>query len=161
MKHTISLSLFLATLWWLLSGYPKPILLGLGVFSVAFTVWLAHRMDVIDQESHPIHLSRQLVIFWVRLFVEIVVSNLQVVAAILSPRRDSIQPHFLQVRSRQTTALGQVLLANSITLTPGTVTVGMDEGELLVHALSTASGAAVAEGQLDAMIPLDIEEVAP
>ena len=93
-------------------------------------------------------------------FVEIVVSNLQVVASILSPRRNNIQPHFLRVRSRQNTALGQVLLANSITLTPGTVTVGLDNGELLVHALSTASGAAVVEGQLDAMIPPDLEEIA-
>ncbi len=160
MKHTISLSLFLATLWWLLSGYPKPILLGLGVVSVAFTVWLANRMDVIDQESHPVHLSRQLLTFWARLFVEIVVSNLQVVAAILTPGRNQIQPHFLRVRSRQRTALGQVLLANSITLTPGTVTVSMDQGELLVHALSTSSGAAVVEGQLDAMIPADLEESA-
>ncbi|MCB1601442.1 MAG: Na+/H+ antiporter subunit E [Lysobacterales bacterium] len=160
MKHTISLSLLLATLWWVLSGYPKPILLGLGLFSVAFTVWLANRMDVIDRESHPVHLSRQLLVFWARLFVEIVVSNLQVVASILSPRRNNIQPHFLRVRSRQNTALGQVLLANSITLTPGTVTVGLDNGELLVHALSTASGAAVVEGQLDAMIPPDLEEIA-
>lgn len=157
MKHTISLGLFLATLWWLLSGYAKPLLLGLGLFSVVFTVWLARRMDVIDRESHPIHLSWQLLIFWARLLLEIVKSNLQVVGAILSPRSDSIQPHFLRVRTRQPSALGQVLLANAITLTPGTVTVGLTEDELLVHALSRASGAGVVEGQLDAMIPTDLE----
>lgn len=157
MKHTISLGLFLATLWWLLSGYAKPILLGLGLFSVVFTVWLAHRMDVIDRESHPIHLSWRLLVFWARLLTEIVKSNIQVVGAILSPRRDNIQPHFLRVRTRQQTALGQVLLANAITLTPGTVTVGLNEDELLVHALSRASGAGVVEGQLDAIIPADLE----
>lgn len=161
MKHTISLSLLLAMLWWLLSGYAEPILLGLGLFSVLFTVWLARRMDVIDRESHPIHLSLPLLRFWPRLLVEIIVSNMQVVGAILLPGRYPIQPHFVRVRTRQTTALGRVLLANSITLTPGTVTVGMDQDELLVHALSTAGGAAVAEGQLDLLIPVDIEDVKP
>ena len=158
MKHTISITLFLAALWWLLSGYAQPILLGLGAFSVAFTVWLSRRMDVIDHESHPIHLSLGLIGFWMRLIVEIVVSNLQVIGAILSPRADSIQPHFLRVRMRQSSALGKVILANAITLTPGTVTVGLEGDELLVHALTRTSGDGVREGLLDRLVPGDVEE---
>ena len=160
MKHTISITLFLAALWWLLSGYAQPILLGLGAFSVAFTVWLSRRMDVIDHESHPIHLSLGLIGFWMRLIVEIVVSNLQVIGAILSPRADSIQPHFLRVRMRQSSPLGKVILANAITLTPGTVTVAMEGDELLVHALTRASGDGVREGQLDRLVPGNVEEPA-
>lgn len=158
MKHTISLAVLLSALWWVLSGYAKPLLLGLGVCSVGFTLWLARRMDVIDHESHPIHISWQLARFWIRLLREIAVSNLQVVAAILSPGRHPIQPHFLRVRTRQQSALGQVLLANSITLTPGTVTVRQEGDELLVHALTAASAQGVREGQLDGMIPADVEE---
>lgn len=158
MKHTISLAAFLGALWWVLSGYAQPLLLGFGAFSVGFTVWLARRMDVIDHESHPIHLSWPLLRFWIRLLREIAVSNLQVIAAILSPSRNPIQPHFLRVRSRQPSVLGNVLLANSITLTPGTVTVQQQGDELLVHALTTASAQGVHEGQLDMLIPADIEE---
>jgi multicomponent Na+:H+ antiporter subunit E len=160
MKHTISLGLLLGILWWVLSGFAQPLLLGFGVFSVAFTLWLARRMDAIDHESHPIHLSVGLLRFWVRLIVEIVISNLQVLRAILSPGTNSIQPHFLRVRVRQTTDLGKVILANSITLTPGTVSISLDGDELLVHALTRASGQAVRDGQLDLLVPTDVEEVA-
>jgi multicomponent Na+:H+ antiporter subunit E len=161
MKHTISLGLLLGILWWVLSGFAKPLLLALGTFSVLFTLWLARRMDAIDHESHPIHMSFGLLRFWARLVVEIVVSNLQVLGAILSPRQNAIQPHFLRVRVRQTSDLGKVILANSITLTPGTVSVALIGDELLVHALTRASGQAVRDGQLDLLVPSDVEEVQP
>ncbi len=160
MKHTISLGLMLAALWWVLSGFAQPLLLGFGAFSVVFTLWLARRMDAIDRESHPIHLSFGLLRFWARLIVEIVVSNLQVLSAILSPRANALQPHFLRVRVRQTSDLGKVILANSITLTPGTVSIALNGDELLVHALTRASGQGVRDGQLDLLVPADVEEVA-
>lgn len=157
MKHTISLTLTLALLWWVLSGYAQPLLLGFGAASVAFCVWLARRMDLVDHESHPLHWSWRLLRFWAQLLREIAVSNLQVLAAILSPRR-AISPHFVRVRTRQASALGKVTLANAITLTPGTVTVALEHDELLVHALTRASAQGVLDGQLDALVPADVED---
>jgi multicomponent Na+:H+ antiporter subunit E len=156
MKHTISLSLFLALLWWVLSGYPKPLLLGLGLFTVIVSVWLAHRLDVIDHESHPIHFSWPLVKFWRRLLIEITRSSLQVLGQILRGNR-AIQPQFLSVKVEQRSALGRVILGNAITLTPGTVTVLTNGGEFVVHALSKESAKGVEDGELDALIPQDIE----
>lgn len=156
MKRVLSLAVFLGALWWLLSGQTKPLLLGFGAASVALVVWFAHRMELVDRESHPVHLSGPLARFWTVLIREITVSNIDVVRAILSPRLP-IQPHFLRVRTRQPTDLGKVILANSITLTPGTVTVDVQGDELLVHALTEASGRAVEEGQLDRAVPLDCE----
>jgi len=156
MKRVVSLAVFLGALWWLLSGQTKPLLLGFGVASVAIVVWLARRMEVVDHESHPVHLSGQLARFWAMLVREITVSNIDVVRAILSPG-PPIQPHFLRVRTRQPTDLGKVILANSITLTPGTVTVDVRGDELLVHALTESSGRAVEEGHLDRAVPLDCE----
>ena len=156
MKRVVSLAVFLGALWWLLSGQTKPLLLGFGVLSIAIVVWLARRMEVLDHESHPVHLSGPLVRFGAMLAREITVSNIDVVRAILSPG-PPIQPHFLRVRTRQTTDLGKVILANSITLTPGTVTVDIRGDELLVHALTESSGRAVEEGQLDRAVPLDCE----
>lgn len=156
MKRVVSLAVFLGALWWLLSGQTKPLLLGFGVASVTLVVWLARRMAVVDHESHPVHLSGPLVRFWAMLIREITVSNIDVVRAILSPG-PTIQPHFLRVRTRQTTDLGKVILANSITLTPGTVTVDVQGDELLIHALTASSGRAVEEGHLDRAVPLDYE----
>jgi multicomponent Na+:H+ antiporter subunit E len=157
MKRVLSLAVFLGALWWLLSGQTKPLLLGFGVASVALVVWFSRRLEVVDHESHPVHLSAPLARFWAVLLREITVSNIEVVRAILSPRLP-IQPHFLRVRTRQTTDLGKVILANSITLTPGTVTVDVQGDVLLVHALTKSSGRAVEEGQLDRAVPLDCEE---
>jgi multicomponent Na+:H+ antiporter subunit E len=156
MKRVLSLAVFLGALWWLLSGQTSPLLLGFGVASVAIVVWFARRMALVDHESHPVHLSMPLVRFWALLIREITVSNIDVVRAILSPG-PPIQPHFVRVRTRQPTDLGKVILANSITLTPGTVTVDIRGDELLVHALTEASGRAVEEGQLDRAVPLDSE----
>ena len=156
MKRVLSLAVFLGALWWLLSGQAKPLLLGFGVLSVAFVAWLARRMEVVDHESHPVHLSSSLARFWVLLVREITVSNIEVVRAILSPG-PPIQPHFLRVRTRQQSDLGKAILANSITLTPGTVTVDVQGDELLVHALTEASGRAVEEGHLDRAVPIDCE----
>lgn len=156
MKHTISLSLFLALLWWVLSGYPKPLLLGLGLFTVIVSVWLAHRLDVIDHESHPIHFSWPLVKFWRRLLIEITRSSLQVLGQILRGSR-AIQPQFLSVKVEQRSALGRVILGNAITLTPGTVTVLTNGSHFVVHALSNESAKSVEDGELDALIPQDVE----
>ncbi len=157
MKRALSFALFLAVLWWLLSGQTSPLLLGFGVLSVLGTIWLSRRMGVIDQESHPVHLSWALLRYWAQLGREIVVSNIDVVRQILSPRL-RIEPYFLRVRTTQPTDLGKVILANSITLTPGTVTVDLRGDELLVHALTHASGRAVEDGQLDKLVPRDREE---
>ncbi len=159
MKRTLSLAVFLALLWWTLSGYASPLLLTFGALSVAGTLWIARRMGTVDHESHPVHMSWRLTRYWVHLGREIIVSNVDVARAIVSPRL-AIAPRFLRVRTRQPSDLGKVVLANSITLTPGTVTIDLRGDELLVHALTEASGRAVAEGDLDRRVPRDVEEPA-
>jgi len=158
MKHTVSLFILLALLWWILSGYTKVLLLSLGLVSVALTVFISHRMDVIDSESHPTHISFKLVIYWLHLLREIVVSNIAMVKLILSPRPD-IDPRIIRVSIRQKTDLGKVVLGNSITLTPGTVTLDFNnfEDEIEVHALNQAFAEDVEAGSLDKRVPAHIE----
>lgn len=155
-KHTISLTVFLGLLWWVLSGYPKPLLLSFGVATVVFSVWLAHRLDVIDHESHPIHFSLPLLRFWRRLLLEIIRSSGHVLLQILRGRH-GIEPKFLTVQVRQRSALGRVILGNAITLTPGTVTVLTNGHEFLIHALTKESAQGVVDGELDSLIPQDVE----
>ncbi len=157
MKHTLSLALFLAALWWVLSGFTKPILLSFGVVSVLFTVWLCRRMRVIDAESHPLHLTWPLIRYWVFLSKEIIISNAQVVRLILSPGAKT-EPHFIKVSTHQDTDLGRTILANSITLTPGTVSVAISGQDLLVHALTKETAQAVIDGDLDVRVPGAMED---
>lgn len=156
MKLSISLLLSLALTWWLLSGYALPLQLALGLASVLLCVWLARRMELIDRESHPLHLSAALLRFWAGLLRDIVVSNLQVLRLVYAPRA-ALSPEVVTVQARPRDALGQVILANAITLTPGTVTMDLEGGRLVVHALTAAGAADVRAGTMDARVPLDTE----
>lgn len=148
MLHVISLGLVLFGLWLLLSGYFVTLLLGLGVASVAIIVWIAHHMDVIDHEGHPIHLTQRVLLYWPWLIKEIVLSNIHVARVIVS-RDMPIRLSLLKVRSTQKTELGQVVYANSITLTPGTVTIEVDKDILCVHALTRGTADNLMSGEMD------------
>ena len=75
-------------------------------------------------------------------------ANVDVARRILTPGR-SISPTMLRVRATQRTDLGRVVFANSITLTPGTVSVDVGEDEILVHALSRDGAEELAGGEMD------------
>ncbi len=146
--HSISLGLALFGVWLLLSGFFEPLLLGLGVFSCVIVVLIANRMDLIDHEGVPIHLGWRILTYWVWLAVEIVKANLDVARRILDPRLP-IHPLLIRVKASQTSELGQVIYANSITLTPGTVSMHVGGGEILVHALTKEMAEDLEGGEMD------------
>lgn len=150
MLHTLSLSAILAVLWFLLSGFFEPLMLSFGVLSVALTVWLAHRMDVVDHEGHPIHLAPHVLLkYWPWLAWQILKSNWDVAKIILAPKLN-IQPHTFDTQASQSTEVGLTLYANSITLTPGTVTVDMKaKGVFEIHALTNAAREGVEDLNMD------------
>lgn len=149
MLHTIGLGVVLSSLWLLLSGlFDNLLILSLGLASVLFVLYIAHRMDVIDHEGHPVHLGWRAITYWPWLMWEIVKANIDVAKIIISPKME-IQPHFFEVDASQTTELGHVIYANSITLTPGTVTVDVEDGVLRVHALTKEAADGVKSGEMD------------
>jgi len=156
MKHLTSLLIVLIVLWWILSGYTYPLLLSLGAVSILFTLYLAHRMNVVDEESHPMHISIKLLKYWVYLIGQIILSNVTMVRIILDPKAD-IDPRIVRVNSRQASGLGKVVLGNSVTLTPGTVTVDIHGDEFEIHALNGAIAAAVERGEMDRRVPGNVE----
>lgn len=159
MKHMTGLIFFLAVLWWVLSGYTKILLISLGVVSVLFAAFVARRMNVVDDESHPFHLSMKLVRYWGYLLWQIVVSNLKMVQIILSPNPD-INPRIVTVKITQHSALGKVVLGNSVTLTPGTVTLEIEGDTMVVHALNEATALDIERGSFDQRVPDGIEDKA-
>jgi multicomponent Na+:H+ antiporter subunit E len=77
-------------------------------------------------------------------FVALVRSNLDAARRLLSPSLP-MNPGFVQVRTGLRSELGRLLLANSITLTPGTLTVDVEEDRLLVHWIDCPAGTDVEE----------------
>jgi len=121
--------------WLLLSGHYAPFLVAMGCVTAAAMVWLAHRMDVMDHEGHPMHLGPGLLWYWPWLAKEIVKAGWAVSRVILDPRLP-IEPTLVRFRPSQKTAVGLTVHANSITLTPGTISIEVAPGEFLVHALT-------------------------
>ncbi len=149
----ISFGVLLFALWALLSGYFSPLLLSLGAISVALTLYLANRMNVIDHESYPLHLYSKFPLFFAYIMREIVIANIDVVKEILKIGSKGISPQVIKLPLPQQTDLGRAIYANSITLTPGTVTVELDKNFVTVHALTKEGADELLSGEMSVMIP--------
>lgn len=146
--HAVGLVLGLAAVWLLLSGHFELLMLFFAVLSIALVVVVAMRMDVLDHEGVPLHLTRVAPLYWLWLGKEIVKANIDVARRVVHPKLP-ISPKLFETRASQRTDLGQVIYANSITLTPGTVSVDLDPGVIRVHALSTEGAADIEAGEMD------------
>ena len=127
----------LFALWLLLSRHYEPLFVAFGVGTCTVAVLVAKRMGTLDAESAPFHLAGRAAAYLPWLAWEVLRSNILVARTILS-RRMPIDPAIVHFRSSQKTDLGRFVYANSITLTPGTVTTGVVGDDLEVHALSQA-----------------------
>lgn len=133
-RFAIILALVMGATWLSLSGYFTNMLLTLGVISILFVLWMCSRMAILDKETAP-YLSLPLMIpyfFW--LFKEIVKANVAVVKAVLSPELE-VSPTMTKIPYASDADVARTMFANSITLTPGTVSVNMEDDHILVHAL--------------------------
>ncbi len=148
MFRAVSLAAFLFATWLLLSGYFTGLLITLGVLSCVGVVLIAARMDVIDHEGHPIHIGWRSASYLPWLVWQIVLSNIDVARRILAPSLP-IDPTVKQIPCTQRSDLGRVIYANSITLTPGTVSLRVLDDEILVHALTGGGIADLEEGSMD------------
>ncbi|WP_409433461.1 Na+/H+ antiporter subunit E [Litorimonas sp. RW-G-Af-16] len=124
----------LAATWLTLSGYFKPMLLTLGVISIFLVITMSVRMRIMDDETAPYMTLPQTLSYFVWLFMEIVKANVAVVRAVMSPNME-ISPTLTKIPLPQESDIAKVMFANSITLTPGTVSVEMNDDHILVHAL--------------------------
>ena len=149
MRQAVSLMLVLLGVWLALSGIFTGLLISLGVLSSLVVVLIALRMNVVDHEGYPAHLEVAAVVrYGCWLTLEIIKSNVDVARRIISPSLP-ISPTVFRVHSSQRTKLGQVIFANSITLTPGTVSINLWETEIRVHALTEAAASALRDGAMD------------
>ncbi|MDS4031453.1 MAG: Na+/H+ antiporter subunit E [Candidatus Contendobacter sp.] len=151
MLRALGLWLFCFGLWLLLSGYfAVPLLLICGVLSCALVVFVTWRVEMIDPEEQPPRLPFNSHVFgyWSWLLWQIVLANWDVAKRIVDPQLP-ISPTLLTLKPTQRSDLGRFVYANSITLTPGTVTTYLSDDTLEVHALTQEAAASLLKGAMD------------
>lgn len=147
--RTLSLFVALFAFWLLLSGHYTVWLIGAGALVAAVVAAGGRRVGYGDREGHPVERIGTGLLYWPWLVVEILKSSLDVTKVILSGRTP--EPRFFTVDFGPRTPVGIATYANSITLTPGTITVEVDpvDHRFRVHALTAAGEAGVREGGMD------------
>lgn len=136
MARFIILMIVLAAIWLLLSGYfDKPLLLIFGAASVLLTTYLTHRAGILDKEGVPGGVFPGILGYMAWLTFEIGKANFMVARQALAVE-PKLSPKLFLVPNPPRTNLGKVIFGNSITLTPGTVTIDLRDEEILVHALT-------------------------
>lgn len=144
-----SIGLVLICFWLVLSGHYTAITIPAGLLSVLGVVALARRMDIVDEEGHPIHLlPRAVFSYWPWLAKEICKAAWDVTKIILHPKLP-VSPTLIRVKANQRSSIGIATYANSITLTPGTITARVTGDEFLVHAVKREAAEDLAEGTMD------------
>lgn len=148
--------LMLFGFWMALSGQLSPLLLGLGVISAVLVTVLSHSLGRKYSAAHGeflvargkefFHLAR-FALYTPWILWQIMLANLQVAYLVLHPRQP-IDPVLLRFKTPLRGEGSQVLLAHSITLTPGTITVDAHEGVFLVHAITPGSANLLLEGEM-------------
>ncbi len=155
-RTVIIQGVLLLSLWLVLSGVYDAFHVTVGVGSVLFVLWfnLAVRRIPLAADDHTLEeririlplLSYCLWLFW-----EIVVSSIQVAMIVLRPSLP-IDPHLLRFRTRLPNLTARIILGNSITLTPGTVTLEIKNDEFFVHVLTEQAAESLVDGTMPAQV---------
>ncbi|MAA80041.1 MAG: hypothetical protein CL916_12370 [Deltaproteobacteria bacterium] len=142
--HKVLLALMLGIVWMAWSGHTEALLIAFGVGSILITLWVSIRLNAIDEEGQPTNSNIIRYIPWI--IKEIITANVDVIGRILSRDPKAVNPTWIRVPAKQETLLGQVVFANSITLTPGTVSVHLKDGMILVNAISPEGAQSLEDG---------------
>jgi multicomponent Na+:H+ antiporter subunit E len=146
-------------LWLLLSGHFEPLMVALGLASTAMVVWLVSRMRALQakpEKGVPLQVVARFLWYVPWLLWEVFVANL-VLARIVLFGRPAMDPGLIHFRAPQRTDLARFIYANSITLTPGTITVDVRGSDLTIHALVRSAVDGIEQGEMVARIaPLDV-----
>ena len=155
LRQAFPLTLILIVLWIVLSGKLDGFHLSIGIVSSIAISLGTHRLlmlppAIASQSVHPIaaHPWLRLLAYMPWLMWQIVMSSLQIAYVVLHPRMP-IRPRLIHVQARLPHALARLTLANSITMTPGTVTIDVQGDDFLIHVLTDASAQGLQPAQGD------------
>ena len=144
-------TLVVAVIWLLLSGHYTALILSLGVLSVLIVTWFLWRMDRVDGELGVLPMRPRLLRYLLWLMWQVVLSNIDLVRRIWNPAFP-IRPTWQRLDIKVTSPLAKTLYANSITLTPGTLTTDVREDHFMVHSLSPDGMEELRKGEMEKQI---------
>lgn len=149
--HIAKWAILLSIFWLLLSGYIQPLLLSFGITSVIVVLFVLKRMDNVDQENLKTGTGLRLIRYIPWLTGQIISSSLQVTRLIWGSA-DKVSPSLSKIKAGNIPPHRRALYANSITLTPGTLSVDLVDNEITVHALQKSSIEELKEGAMEKKI---------
>jgi multicomponent Na+:H+ antiporter subunit E len=149
--RNICLVILLFLFWLALSGHFTGFLIGIGVASSLLCLFLANRMGTVDAEGVPLQLALGALTYIPWLIWEVIKAACAVTRIIIDPSLP-ISPTMTKVKAGQSSTTGISVYANSITLTPGTITTNVDGNMLTVHAIELEGAQDLEEGGMDARV---------
>jgi len=144
----VGLLVILVGVWLAWSGIYKPLILGLGLLSCLLCVVVAVRIGFFDRGVFSLQVITKLPAYWAWLIPEIIKSSFEVARLIIDPKL-SISPTIVEFDALPPGPIGQAILGNSITLTPGTVTMDVHDGALQVHCLTRQGAEDIKAGEFN------------
>jgi multicomponent Na+:H+ antiporter subunit E len=147
-RPMLVLMVSLVTAWLLWSGLYKPLILGLGVVSCLLVFWLVQRMGYFDEELFALRFSLRLMHYWLWLGGQIIRSSIDVTRIVFHPKLP-ISPRVVDIKVESPHPFDQVVLGNSITLTPGTLSMDVYKGVIKVHSLTEQGAQDLLEGEMN------------
>ena len=135
-------------LWLALSGHYEPFLMTVGLISSLAVAMLSSRLGILHPAEHGLLFAFRMIRYIPWLLVQVVKSNLDVTRRVWSPTIP-LSPTIVKVEASQKTNIGLALHANSITLTPGTLSIDTGPNYIEVHALSKEIADDLSSGEMD------------
>lgn len=150
MLYLVFLTFGLATFWLLMSGFwDNPLLLAFGVISILLCLFISWRIE----KKYPFHKAISILpglpLFWLWLFKEVLIANIDVLKRIWFPSKFPLLPTIRTLPMSQKTRLGKTTYANAITLTPGTISMDVKGNEVKVYGLHKDSLDDLEKGEMD------------
>tara|TARA_B100000963_G_scaffold319513_1_gene301440 strand:+ start:757 stop:1218 length:462 start_codon:yes stop_codon:yes gene_type:complete len=147
--------LILVVLWLAFSGVYEPLTLSFGLVSIFIVMVLTSMMKMPLVSTKRFRYDKFFVRYIPWLLKEIVISAIKTSGCVLGIRK--FKSNSKRIKSSQSTHLGKVIFANSITLTPGTLTMEIDDNGVIVHALCDDSIKELEAGEMDRRV-FDLEQ---
>jgi len=144
-------SLLVAVVWLLLSGHYTALILSFGAVSTLIVTWFMWRMDRVDKKLGVLPMRPRVLYYLLWLMWQVVLSNIDLVRRIWDPALP-IRPTWQRLDIKVTSSLAKTLYANSITLTPGTLTTDVREDHFMVHSLSPDGIEDLRKGEMEEQI---------
>ncbi len=151
----VQLSRFIATFiilfgfWLLLSGHYDVFHISIGVLCCAVVSHVSHNLLFANPRAGDMRvIVKRFITYIPWLLYQIVLSNFHVAYLALGPRR-LLDPKIIKFKSKLESDISMVTLANSITLTPGTITVDVEDGVYYVHAVSKKVAEDLMTGEME------------